>query len=323
VCAAAVACGPAEANELWVARSGADSAPGTSAQPLKTIDRALQVARPGDTILVRAGTYPEMVEAHPKGTAEAPITLQPAPGERPIVSGGFKLIDARWVRVRDITFDGTGNPDGWGTSVWRSEHIVLSGNEITGYQESQGVLIKERSVDVRVVANHIHHLGARHRFDHGVYCESAREVVIAQNVIHDIPHGYGIHLFGDCDGTRIFRNTIARNGLSGITIAGNDERGTADETLIARNVIALHTVPAYSEYGFAVTEYQPGRGNVVRNNVFFGNVSDDDMDCEACAARGNVRRDPGFADAAHGDFRLRPHGAARERRSGAVAALRR
>jgi hypothetical protein len=321
LCAAAVAAAPAEASDIWVAPSGSDAAPGTATRPLKTIGRALNAARPGDRVLVRSGTYPEVVEAGPRGTAGAPITLRPAAGERPVVSGGFKLIDARWVRVEGMTFDGTGNPDGWGTSVWSSQHVELSGNEITGYQEAQGVLIKDRSVDVRVAANHIHHLGVRHRFDHGVYCESARQVVIAGNVIHDLPHGYGIHLFGDCDGTRIVRNTIARNGLSGIIIAGNDERGTADNTVVARNVIALHTVPAWSEYGFAVTEYQAGRGNVVRNNVFFGNVADDDMDCDPCAARGNVERDPGFADAANGDFRLRADGAARARRSGAVAAL--
>jgi Right handed beta helix region len=319
----AAAAAPAQASEIWVAPSGSDAAPGTTTRPLKTIDRALESARAGDRVLVRNGTYPEMVEAGPRGTADAPIVLQPAAGEHAVVSGGFKLIDARWVRVQDMTFDGTGNPDGWGTSIWSSQHVELSGNEITGYQEAQGVLIKDRSAHVRLTANRIHHLGVRHRFEHGIYCESARQLVIAENVIHDIPHGYGIHLFGDCDGTRIVRNTIARNGLSGIIIAGNDERGTADNTLVARNVIAHHTVPAWSEYGFAVTEYQPGRGNVVRNNVFFGNVADEDMDCEACAARGNVERDPGFADAANGDFRLRADGAARARRSGAVAALRR
>ena len=110
-----------------------------------------------------------------------------------------------------------------------------------------------------MIGNHIHDLGEQQRFEHGIYCESARGTVIADNVIHDIASGYGIHLFGDCDGTRIVRNTIAHNGLSGIIIAGNDQRGTADGTLIARNVIAEHTVAAWSEYGFAVTEYQAGR----------------------------------------------------------------
>ena len=59
--------------------------------------------------------------------------------------------------------------------------------------------------------------------------------------------------------------------MSGITVGGNDDRGTADRTLIARNMIANHLTAAWSEYGFAVTQYKAGRGNVVRNNVFWHN----------------------------------------------------
>jgi Right handed beta helix region/Protein of unknown function (DUF1565) len=302
---------------LWVSRTGSDAAPGTSARPLRTISRALDLARPGERILVRSGIYPEWAEGGPRGTAANPITLQPAPGERPVISHGFKLDGARYVRVSGMTFDGTGNPDGFGTSVWDSQHVELSDNEITGYQSAQGVLIKEQSEDIRVIGNHIHDLGVRPRYEHGVYCESGREVVISGNVIHDIRTGYGIHLFGDCDGTRIVRNTIARNGMSGITIGGNDERGTADHTLVARNVIAYHARKAWSEYGFAVTEYQAGRGNVVRDNVFFANAADDDQDCDVCAGARNVERDPRFAAPERGDFTLLPGSPARSLRSGA------
>jgi hypothetical protein len=293
-------------SAVWVAPSGSDAEGGTSARPVRTIAKGLALAQPGQRVLVHDGTYPEVTVAAPRGTADAPITLQPAPGAHPVVSNGFKLHGARYTRVTGMTFDGTSRSDGFGTSVWGSEHIELSGNEITGYGSAQGVLVKDGSVDVRIVGNDIHHLGVRHRFEHGIYCENARQVVIADNLIHDIPNGYGIHLFGDCDGTRILRNTIARNGLSGIIIAGNDERGTADDTVIAYNVIAGHSRQAYSEYGFAVTEYQPGQGNVVRDNVFFANAGAEDQDCEACAGRGNVQRDPRFADAEHGDFRLLP-----------------
>jgi len=291
-------------STLWVARSGSDSARGTAARPFKTLDHALERARPGQTILVGGGTYPELTEASPRGRAGAPVTLRPAPGAHPVVSGGFKLIRARHVRVTGMTFDGTGNRAGFGTSIWGSRDILFSHNEITGYRSAQGVLIKDRSSGIRVIGNHIHDLGAKTRFEHGIYCESARGTVIADNVIHDIATGYGIHLFGDCDGTRIVRNTIAHNGLSGIIIAGNDERGEPDRTVIARNVIAEHAVAAWSEYGFAVTEYQAGRGSVVRDNVFFRNAGRHNVDCDACVARGNVERDPHFVDPANGNYAL-------------------
>ena len=265
---------------------------------------ALDNARPGDAVLVPAGTYSEDTVASPRGRRGAPITLRPAPGATPIVSGGFKLIGARHVRVIGMTFDGTGNPRGFGTSIWRSHDIVFARNEITGYGSAQGILVKGRSTAVRLIANHIHDLGVRKRFEHGIYCESARGTVIDGNVIHDIASGYGIHLFGDCDGTRIVHNTIAHNGLSGIIIAGNDERGTSDRTLVAHNVIADHEHAAWSEYGFAVTEYNAGRRNVVRGNVFFGNAARRNVDCGKCAVRRNMVRDPEFVDPAHGNYAL-------------------
>ena len=273
--------------------------------PTGTIDAALEHARPGDTILVETGTYADLVEASPRGKADAPITLKPAPGAHPVVSAGFKLIHARHVRVTGMTFDGTGNPAGFGTSIWDGHDITFARNEITGYGRwAQGVLVKKKSRRVRIVGNHIHDVGARNRLDHGIYCQSATGTVIERNTINDIAAGYGIQVFGDCDDTRIVGNTIAGNGMSGITIGGNDDRGTADGTLIARNIIADHTTAAWSEYGFAVTEYRAGRGNVVRNNVFWHNKARRNVDCDVCAIRDNIVRDPQFVDASRGDYSL-------------------
>jgi Periplasmic copper-binding protein (NosD) len=316
-------CGSTEAvsdgPELWVARSGDDDNPGSSDRPLRTIAAALERADPGGRVLVRDGTYPETVVSSPRGAPQNPIELRPAPGASPVVSGGFKLIGARHVRVTGITFDGSRNPDGFGTSIWDSRDIEYSGNEITGYGRAQGVLIKDSSRNVRILSNRIHDLGERERFEHGIYCENARGVVIAGNLIHDNPAGYGIHLFGDCDGTRIIRNTIAHNGLSGIIIAGNDSRGTADRTLIADNVIAGHgEAHGYGEYGYAVTEYLPGRGNVIRDNLFHANAREPDVNCPSCAQSGNLELTPGFVDEVGRDYRLQAAGAARARRVGAT-----
>jgi hypothetical protein len=264
---------------LWVSRSGDDDASGSPRSPMRTIDGALERARPGQTIFLRSGRYPEPTEASPRGRLAAAITLRPAPGATVVASGGFKLIHAAYVRVIGITFDGSGG-DGWGTGV-------------------------------RLVGNNIHDVGGNMRYDHGIYCQSARGTLISHNLIHDVSTGYGIHLFGDCDGTRIVGNIIAHNGLSGIIIAGNDDRGTADRTLIAHNVIADHVVAADSEFGFAVTEYRPGVGNVVRDNVFSRNAARENVDCETCTVRHNVLRDPGFVDPAQGNYALRRTSAVR------------
>ncbi|MGE5293217.1 MAG: right-handed parallel beta-helix repeat-containing protein [Solirubrobacterales bacterium] len=57
-----------------------DGNAGTEAQPWKTISRGTSVLQPGDALLVKAGTYREMVVLTRSGTAAQPITIQACPG---------------------------------------------------------------------------------------------------------------------------------------------------------------------------------------------------------------------------------------------------
>ncbi|WND16580.1 right-handed parallel beta-helix repeat-containing protein [Streptomyces violaceus] len=83
--------GPAVAagTTLVVAPNGDDAAPGTLARPLKTIQRAVDLAKPGDTISVRGGTYAltDNITVTTSGTASQPITLAAHSGERVVVDG--------------------------------------------------------------------------------------------------------------------------------------------------------------------------------------------------------------------------------------------
>src|SRR5215510_3687893 len=49
--------GSAFATTYYVATTGTDGNPGTSTQPWATLQHAVQTIAPGDTIIVRAGTY--------------------------------------------------------------------------------------------------------------------------------------------------------------------------------------------------------------------------------------------------------------------------
>ncbi|WP_198943075.1 right-handed parallel beta-helix repeat-containing protein [Actinophytocola xanthii] len=79
---------PAEPT-LVVAPDGDDSAPGTLAQPLRTIQRAVDLAGPGDVIAVRGGTYAPTVniQLRTSGTPAEPITLTAYRGEHVVVDG--------------------------------------------------------------------------------------------------------------------------------------------------------------------------------------------------------------------------------------------
>jgi len=65
----------APTRTLWVATTGDDANPGSSTQPLRTIQAAVNLAQAGDQIRVRPGIYRETVDAARSGTAAAPIQL--------------------------------------------------------------------------------------------------------------------------------------------------------------------------------------------------------------------------------------------------------
>lgn len=79
----------AAAPGIVVATNGDDSAPGTLARPLRTIQKAVDRARPGDSIAVRAGTYAldDNITITTSGQASKPIVLGAYPGERVVIDG--------------------------------------------------------------------------------------------------------------------------------------------------------------------------------------------------------------------------------------------
>ena len=79
----------AAATTLIVSPGGSDSAPGTLARPLRTIQRAVDLAVPGDTIAVRGGTYAltDNITLTTSGTASLPLTLGAYQGERVVIDG--------------------------------------------------------------------------------------------------------------------------------------------------------------------------------------------------------------------------------------------
>ncbi|MCW8096573.1 right-handed parallel beta-helix repeat-containing protein [Streptomyces tauricus] len=77
------------ATTIVVAVDGNDSAAGTLGQPLRTIQQAVDRAKPGDVIAVRGGTYPltDNITVTTSGTASQPISLGAYQGERVVIDG--------------------------------------------------------------------------------------------------------------------------------------------------------------------------------------------------------------------------------------------
>jgi alpha-N-arabinofuranosidase len=96
----------AQATEFHVATSGQDANPGTSLAPLGTIQRAAELAQPGDVITVHAGVYRERINPPRGGESDTKrIVYQAAPGERVEIKGSEVV--KNWVQVQDDVWKAT------------------------------------------------------------------------------------------------------------------------------------------------------------------------------------------------------------------------
>ncbi|KAG8940217.1 hypothetical protein FRC03_005659 [Tulasnella sp. 419] len=78
-----------QTTTLYVATSGSDSNAGTLAAPLKSIQKAVDLATPGTTIYIRGGTYSPTtnIKIGKSGTSSSPYTIRNYGTEKVIVDG--------------------------------------------------------------------------------------------------------------------------------------------------------------------------------------------------------------------------------------------
>ena len=145
-----LAAGVCVAREYWVASGGNDADDGTTGRPLRTIQRAVDFAKAGDTVLVSAGRYEEhvgLVAAEKSGAADRWLTIAAADGderrvvvgtEKPLVdayggaSTAFSLQDARFVRLRGFKCVAAYRGRGAGIGLRKCEHVEVLNCEVSG-----------------------------------------------------------------------------------------------------------------------------------------------------------------------------------------------
>ena len=101
-------------DTLFVDTEGSLEAPGTTDDPLDSIETALYQAEPGDTIQVRPGVYRELIEPPKGGQPDNPITIT-GPPDAILKSDPRKynvvLIRHSHIHITGLTIDGLENPD--------------------------------------------------------------------------------------------------------------------------------------------------------------------------------------------------------------------
>ncbi|MCX5674753.1 MAG: right-handed parallel beta-helix repeat-containing protein [Planctomycetota bacterium] len=146
----------AHAAEFHVAPSGKDSSAGSQAAPLRTIQRAADLAQPGDVVTVHEGVYRERVAPPRGGESDAKrIVYQAAPGEKVEIKGSevvknwAKIQDDVWKVTIPNSFFGRFNPysdlihGDWFSPKGRQHHtgaVYLSGEWLTEAAKQDEVL---------------------------------------------------------------------------------------------------------------------------------------------------------------------------------------
>jgi hypothetical protein len=134
----------------YVSTAGNDNNAGTIGSPWRTIQKAANTVKAGDTVQVRAGTYNEIVTMKTSGDATSGyITFQNYPGEAPIV-------------------DGTGLVAGGQTGLFSLEgtfnYLIIQGFEIRNFSSSSrgkvpvGIDFEGAGSNIEILNNHIHNI---------------------------------------------------------------------------------------------------------------------------------------------------------------------
>jgi len=297
------------AVERFVSPDGHDSAPGTRAQPWRSIQSSINRMRPGGTVIAMPGTYLEKVEISVSGSAEGgPITLQAEPGA--IISGA-KSISDHIIHISNRSY------------------IRVIGFELRDnlkVRDGSGIRVEGECAHIELRDNVIHEVRGKDAMGITVYGTSAvvpiTKLVIHGNQIYDCEpaHSEALVLNGNIDGFEVTGNTVRDVNNIGIDFIGGEKSICKDTTKVARNGVCRgNTVlRARSSYGggYGAGIYVDGAKDIL---IEGNTVAECDIGIEVGAenkgklttgivVRGNTLRDNDKAGLAAGGFSVKKSG---------------
>jgi parallel beta-helix repeat protein len=127
--------GPAP-RTLYVDDHGMDGAAGSQSAPIRTIAEAVELARPGDTVLVRDGIYNTPLRITKGGSMVAPLVIAAEHPGGAIIDGATTPpgTDLVVIGASHVTFRGFSvrNATRSGVSVWAVTDVTIDDNFVTG-----------------------------------------------------------------------------------------------------------------------------------------------------------------------------------------------
>jgi len=200
--------GAAQAATYYVATNGSDSAPGTLSAPFATLQKAVDLANPGDTIYMRGCTYaaPTQVHIGRNGSSAAYVNLFNYPGEVPVLDGSGNTNASAAVIVLD------------NVSWWH-----LKGLEVRN-GSGWGIYVRGTTTNDILELCNVHHNLRLGESGGGINVENASNILILNNDTHNNGHigsegGSGITIGGSSGSGNVIRgNRIYHNNDNGLAL---------------------------------------------------------------------------------------------------------
>ncbi|HVG78411.1 MAG TPA: right-handed parallel beta-helix repeat-containing protein [Patescibacteria group bacterium] len=277
---------------LYVAPTGSDSADGGAITPWRTLQRAANLVRAGDLVIVRAGHYAGF-NLTTSGTAANPIVFSADPGvvvDSPnpvrtqdginlegasyIVIEGFTVVGLPRTGIRSVTNHhvtirrNVGDLNGrWGILTGFSDDLLIEDNEMSRSVAEHGIYVGNSGDRPVIRRNHvwgnsgngIHMNGDLSQGGDGVISGA----VVEGNVIHGNGRTGGSGINGDgVQSSRIVNNILYDNHASGISLYQIDGGQPSRNNFVAHN-----TIVQAADGRWAINIQDGATGNHVVNNI--------------------------------------------------------
>jgi parallel beta-helix repeat protein len=228
---------------LAVPASAANLSVGAGGQ-FKTIQQAVDAAKPGDTVLVAPGTYTENIVVNKPLTITGNATVQAADSSKDVF-----MVTSQGVHIDGLTITGGAS----GVDVANVSSCVIT--NINAHDNVRGVYLAS-ATDSEVRHSNLANNG------YGVYCDYASSSTIANNV------ATGEKGTGDTLGDGIYMyyggsNTVSNNDLSANHVYGISLFHSSN------NTITGNTISQNENYGVRLREAD---NNVLTFNTIRANV---------------------------------------------------
>ena len=221
---------------------GSDTNAGSLHKPFATIQAAQDVTKPGDTVLIRAGTYSEtsneaVLLVSRSGMPGNFITYKAYPGEHPVlhttVAWNTVLITASYIRIEELEIAGNAKSVSIEDAAKVAERFMKEpaaatyGPETSAY-ETNGISIRPANQKASMSK-----------------MISPRHIEIIGNYVHDCQGGGVSAQWSDyvsIEGNRIERTSVramyATSGISLLGMQNTDFERPAYKDVIARNTLS-------------------------------------------------------------------------------------